>query len=252
MLHNTSCHPLNPTEVQHHHPPRPSRKFRIRWRKHWLIYRILGTISFAVLEECTDQFNELSSQAGPTQEELKAFSQEIDHHNRNEDTVFNGIKANLADDIKQQVSASMRSKSADWIVLIRGEVARQVKGQVDEQIREHLPESLQQQADESRRQLEGIKVSLQNSESRMTNSFIQSTNLEDPLAPILTAEGKKSSYYPANTRCLFGYDLESAKGLSKDYELTDTDDLFMNFQQFLKHIGGWQAGKRRYPCPKSC
>lgn len=31
--------------------------------------------------------------------------------------------------------------------------------------------------------------------------------------------------------------MESAKGLNRHYELTTTDDLQMNFKQFLKHIG---------------
>ena len=30
---------------------------------------------------------------------------------------------------------------------------------------------------------------------------------------------------------------DSAKTLSRHYELTETDDLFVNFQQFLRHIG---------------
>ncbi|KAF9485938.1 hypothetical protein BDN70DRAFT_794633 [Pholiota conissans] len=129
------------------------------------------------------------------------------------------------------------SKSSDWASLIRAEISKQVKEQVDEQITEHLPQSLQEQADESRRQLEGIKISLENSQARMANSFIGTNNLDDPLTPILTPDGKASRFYPPNTRSLFGYDLDSAQTLNKDYQLTETDDLFMNFQQFLRHIG---------------
>ncbi|KJA28940.1 hypothetical protein HYPSUDRAFT_128453, partial [Hypholoma sublateritium FD-334 SS-4] len=120
---------------------------------------------------------------------------------------------------------------------IREETIKQVKEQVDVQISEHLPESLQTQLDESKRQLEGIKISLRNSQARMTNSYIGTTNLDDPLSPILTPGGLSSPYYPPNARSLFGYDLDSAKILSRHYELTETDDLFMNFQQFLRHIG---------------
>jgi hypothetical protein len=62
-----------------------------------------------------------------------------------------------------------------------------------------------------------------------------------------------SPLYPPNTRCLLGYDREyafarvtrrnqldivdSAKGLNKDYELGESEDLSTNLQQFLKHIG---------------
>ena len=53
-----------------------------------------------------------------------------------------------------------RSKAPTWI---RDEISRQVKEQVDIQIMEHLPETLQQQADESKRQLDDMRISLQNS-----------------------------------------------------------------------------------------
>jgi hypothetical protein len=53
-----------------------------------------------------------------------------------------------------------RSRAPDWI---RDEVSRQVKEQVDIQLSEHLPETLQQQADESKRQVDEIRISLRNS-----------------------------------------------------------------------------------------
>ncbi|PPQ88461.1 hypothetical protein CVT25_011587 [Psilocybe cyanescens] len=143
-------------------------------------------------------------------------------------------KLELVDDIRQEAEASVRNKIGD---LVRKEVARQVKEQVAEQIKEHLPDSLQQQADESKRQLDGIKISLRNSEARIQNSFIQTNGLMDPLAPILMTTGEKSPLYPSNAWSLLNYDLESAKGLNRHYELTTTDDLQMNFKQFLKHIG---------------
>lgn len=56
-----------------------------------------------------------------------------------------------------------RSLSKGWADLIKEEVTAQVREQVDLQITEHLPESLQQQVNETKRQVEGIKVSLKNS-----------------------------------------------------------------------------------------
>lgn len=57
----------------------------------------------------------------------------------------------------------LRNQSTDWTDFIREETTKQVREQVDIQISEHLPESLQTQLDESKRQLEGIKISLRNS-----------------------------------------------------------------------------------------
>ncbi|KDR75722.1 hypothetical protein GALMADRAFT_140335 [Galerina marginata CBS 339.88] len=190
--------------------------------------------AFTMLNDCTDKFIGFPSQYETTQQEVEACSRKIDEHKRSTEEILSEIKSKLNEDINQEVATSVRSRMAD---MLRDEVGRQVKEQVDEQIKEHLPESLQQQADESKRQLEEIRISLQNSEARMANSFIQTNNLFDPLSPILTSKGEKSPYYPTNARCLFGYDLESAKGLNKDYELTESDDLQMNFKQFLKHIG---------------
>lgn len=185
--------------------------------------------ALTILDESADRFAENPSQS---KDKIAALNQEI-AKNDSEPT-FKEIKSRLRDQIRQQVAISVKSRAPDWI---RDEVSRQVKEQVDIQIMEHLPETLQQQANESKRQLNEMRISLQNSESRLANSFIQLTNPNDPLAPILTSEGKTSPLYPPNTRCLFGYDLESAKGLNKDYELGESDDLSTNLQQFLKHIG---------------
>jgi hypothetical protein len=105
--------------------------------------------------------------------------------------------------------------------VIRSEVLKQVEEQVDTQIVEHIPVGLQQQAEESNKQVQDVKISLANSyvvimitgamlditsKSRITNSRIQSGDLDEPLAPILNSKGKKSSLYPSNLRSLFAYD----------------------------------------------
>lgn len=110
--------------------------------------------------------------------------------------------------------------------VIRSEVLKQVEKQVNAQIVEHIPVGLQQQAEESNEQVRDIMTSLTNSyvmiliigamaavldvqkisKSRIANSNIQSGDLDEPLAPILNSEGKKSSIYPANLRSLFAYD----------------------------------------------
>lgn len=94
------------------------------------------------------------------------------------------------------------------------------------------------------------------SKSRITNSYIQSGDLDEPLAPVLNSEGKKSSLYPSNLRSLFAYDrkdqwflpltakwmivvksVETAKRLNKDCGLVEAEELDKNLKQFLAHIG---------------
>lgn len=96
------------------------------------------------------------------------------------------------------------------------------------------------------------------SKSRITNSHIQSEDLDAPLAPILNSEGKKSSLYPSNLRSLFAYDrkdqmiffscckmdhliivksVETAKKLNKDCGLVEAEEVDKNLNQFLAHIG---------------
>jgi len=46
---------------------------------------------------------------------------------------------------------------------VRREAVKQVQEQVDEQIADHMPVSLKDQAEESKRQLQDIRISLENS-----------------------------------------------------------------------------------------
>ncbi|KAF8161255.1 hypothetical protein B0H34DRAFT_700150 [Crassisporium funariophilum] len=167
-------------------------------------------------------------------EELGSFRQEIHKHEAKQEKILETIRSGLEDDIKNQISAAVKN---DIGRVLRAEVAKQVKEQVDVQITEHIPVSLQQQAEESKHQLQAIKTSLANSESRLANSNIQSGNLDDPLASILTSDGKKSDFYPSNLRSLFVYDLESARALNRDYGLVVADTVELNLKQFLAHIG---------------
>lgn len=100
-----------------------------------------------------------------------------------------------------------------------------------------------------------LDLKVQFSKARITNSRIQSGDLDEPLAPILNSEGKKSSIYPSNLRSLFAYDrkdswlplflqtddccksVETAKQLNKDCGLVEAEELDKNLKQFLAHIG---------------
>lgn len=89
--------------------------------------------------------------------------------------------------------------------------------------------------------------------------------MDEPLAPILNSEGKKSSVYPSNLRSLFAYDgkdqifsslslflkmddccesVETAKKLIKDCGLVEAEELDKNLKQFLAHIGKLVSRKK--------
>jgi hypothetical protein len=126
---------------------------------------------------------------------------------------------------------------------IRLELTQQIRAAVEGQITEHLPVSLQDQAEESKRQLIEVRNSLLNrwvdlvrcwpifcsrtatslgtrayyfvpvteflafhSEARRSNATLRSTNLDDPLAPVVKANGEESALAPQTLRQLFSYD----------------------------------------------
>ncbi|CAA7259021.1 unnamed protein product [Cyclocybe aegerita] len=192
------------------------------------------TTAFEGFSDLSAHFANIPSEYELTLKDVEACIEEIRIHEQNQQEEFEAIKSKMGVDIKEQVESSIRGKIAD---LIREEAMIQVREQVDGQIREHIPVSLEDQVKETKRQLQEVQISLKNSEARVVNSFIQSMNLFDNLSPVLTSAGEKSPLYPVNVKSLFGYDLESAKKLSRDYELREADDLHTNFRQFLKHIG---------------
>jgi len=165
---------------------------------------------------------------------IRSYLEEIRRHEEDQQNLIEQIKLSFADEIKKQVNLQIRKELDE---AIRSEVSKQVEEQVDVRIVQHIPVSLQQQAEESKEQLRDINTSLANSKARITNSYIQSGNLDEPLAPILNSEGKQSSLYPSNLRSLFAYDLESAKQLNKDCGLVEAEGLDRNLKQFLAHIG---------------
>ncbi|KAH6914340.1 hypothetical protein BKA70DRAFT_1421119 [Coprinopsis sp. MPI-PUGE-AT-0042] len=120
---------------------------------------------------------------------------------------------------------------------IKATVEEIIKDEVEQQIGDHIPVPLKQQAEETKEQLRVVQASLQNSRSRSANSGLQAEHLYEPLAIVLTPEGKRSRWWPADLGSLFAYDLKSARALVKDFGLVDSEKLHINFQRFLVHIG---------------
>lgn len=93
------------------------------------------------------------------------------------------------------------------------------------------------------------------SESRISNSNVDILNLDEALASVLTSEGTRSDYFPADLRSLLSYDSmceasrplrglltiddldDATKKLVKDYGLVEAEEPEMNIKRFLMHIG---------------
>jgi len=165
---------------------------------------------------------------------IKSYLEEIRLHEKNQQNLLEQIRLGFSDEIGKEVEEQLRSELDD---VIRSEVLKQVEEQVNAQIVEHIPISFQKQAEESNEQVRNVQTSLTNSKSRIANSRIQSGDLDEPLAPILNSEGKRSSLYPSNLRSLFAYDVETAKMLNKDCGLVEAEEIDKNLKQFLAHIG---------------
>jgi hypothetical protein len=100
------------------------------------------------------------------------------------------------------------------------------------------------------------------SESRISNSNVDILNLDEALATVLTSEGTRSDYFPADLRSLLSYDSmceasrlplrglltiddvdDATKKLVKDYGLVEAEESEMNIKRFLVHIGEqWAVG----------
>ncbi|KAG8680314.1 hypothetical protein FRC08_016390, partial [Ceratobasidium sp. 394] len=144
------------------------------------------------------------------------------------------IKHIVKDVLKEQIADHMRAQIQEQI---RVELAQQIHEAVIEQMPEHLPVSLQEQADESKRQLIEVRHSLLNSEARRSNATLRSTNLDDPLAPVVKTNGEESALAPETLRQLFSYDSAQARALVRDYGLREHDVRERNLNRFMAHIG---------------
>ncbi|KAJ2928629.1 hypothetical protein H1R20_g8487, partial [Candolleomyces eurysporus] len=143
------------------------------------------------------------------------------------------VKEDLQEEFRQQYERTIRDKLREQV---RAVITEQVKVQVDAQLKEHIPVSLRQQLEDTKQQLKEMKISLQNSEARTTNSELTETDLFRVLAVVLTPEGKESDKYPQDLCSLFAYDLATARTLVREYGLVDSEVLEVNFRRFLAHI----------------
>jgi hypothetical protein len=93
------------------------------------------------------------------------------------------------------------------------------------------------------------------SEARAKNAGIHAMDRDEPLAPVVKADGTRSEFFPADMRTLRSYDcelyqcyffsisdrashlVELVGALVRDYGLPEDVTAEVNLNRFMKHIG---------------
>lgn len=153
---------------------------------------------------------------------------------KHQDARITDIRSFVKDDFKVQIAELMKVQIQEQI---KAEIAMQTKNEVDAQIHEHLPIPLHVQAQESQLQLSEVRVQLKNSEARRHNSHLKSTNLNEQLSIVIKKDGTESVLWPKTLRALFGFDLDNARALVKDFGLTEHELREGNINRFMAFIG---------------
>ncbi|KAI0745057.1 hypothetical protein C8Q76DRAFT_702307 [Earliella scabrosa] len=198
----------------------------------------LGTLdqTFRTLNDQSSQFSSLGPNMQTAEEEMNALRRLIKKKEKVQEERVADIKRTIKEDVKVKAGDDMREAIRKQIRL---EIVKQVPEVMAAQIHEHLPVPLEEQAEESRRQLEEVKIALRNSEARRLNANLRPspTNLGDKLEIVFKPDGSQSALYPSNLRSLFSYDGVKARALLKDYGLHDHGVLEKNLNRFMAHIG---------------
>jgi len=169
-----------------------------------------------------------------TANQIRHLRRQMRNQEKHQDARINDIKALVRDNLKVQIAEHLREQIAGQI---KDEIANQVKDEVSHQIETHLPIPLAIQATESHEQLAEVRVSLQNNEARLYNSHLERSKFQEPLAPLLRADGTPSEKYPATIKALFSYEPDVIKELLQEYGLPLHTIRESNVNRFLSFVG---------------
>ncbi|KAI0785869.1 hypothetical protein C8Q75DRAFT_722196 [Abortiporus biennis] len=121
-----------------------------------------------------------------------------------------------------------------------------VKEQVTEELPKFFPKELQEEVEHYRQELEQVQQALHNSESRLANSVLRSTNLKEPIHTIYKIDGTISENFPRDVNSLFNMDTETSQRLMEEYGLEDiSQSRERNLNRFMQFCGiGYQLVRR--------
>lgn len=204
------------------------------------------TQTFEALQNQTLRVAEVGGTVNAAQEVKELGKQLVGLDKRQEDQI-NELKTLIRDVLVAQIAEQMRVHLRE---IIRTQVAPRVKVAVAEQLRTQFPEGLEETLESHRKQLNLVKQSLQNAESRRINALIRASELNQPLRPLLMEDGKPSEHLPSTLAGIFSLPPKSVVYLMLDYKIPyvegePREKIFNRIMQFLG------IGFQMVPTPKS-
>ncbi|KAF8320332.1 hypothetical protein DL93DRAFT_1833567 [Clavulina sp. PMI_390] len=134
---------------------------------------------------------------------------------RQEERVQN-LKVLLRDVLKAQIGDHLRHHVH---LIIQEKVKERVAAHVENQLNKQFPPALREQVARHKRQLQGVKQSLWDSNARRQNAILKDHQLEEPLQPLMKPDGGISWIFPKRLADLFSLDAKEALQLCQEYDL---------------------------------
>jgi len=156
---------------------------------------------------------------------------------RQEERVQN-LKVLLRDVLKAQIGDHLRYHVH---MIIQEKVKERVAQHVENELNKQFPPTLREQVVRHKRQLQGVKRSLWDSNARRQNALIKDHQLTEELHPLLMESGGVSSLFPKTLGDMFSLTGEDAKQLCIDYDLPPVENVPSeredNLNAFMHHVG---------------
>ncbi|KAG9014433.1 hypothetical protein FRB93_013558 [Tulasnella sp. JGI-2019a] len=168
-------------------------------------------------------------------EQISSLRKHMAQNEKKQDKRMNDVKTLLKDVLKDEIVPHIRNKIEGGV---NDQLDRTAEGTISREIARHLPSRLQDKIIEDSQQLLDLEVKLHNSEARRANALIRSNHLNDPLHPLLTAQGNVSHGFPRDLSQLFSLSDDEAMALNDEYGLEDiVEGKERNLNRFMQLCG---------------
>ncbi|KAF8653282.1 hypothetical protein AX16_003984 [Volvariella volvacea WC 439] len=188
----------------------------------------------AAYQEALHRIEATSPSIDASLREIDGLRAKFNNHQQWHDGQINRLKAQVQVGHDKDILARI---GVDLPQQVEDEIKRQTKEVLDTQLHNLIPTGPESRVEDAQNQLRAMESLLHNSKSRMTNSYLQREDLDDPLQPVFDKNGVTSDMYPKDLRTLLAYNQDQLKKLLGHYELLVDDNWVGNINRFLTHIG---------------
>jgi len=180
-------------------------------------------------------------------QQIHALRKQLVAQDKKQEEQIEDLKALIQEILVQQIAVEMGKHLRD---IIREKVVPKVRERVAEQLQRQFPDGVEEQLASHRVQLNLVRQSLQNAESRRMNALIKSNQLTDSLQPLLKADGKPSPHLPPHLAGIFQLPDKSIRALMEDYGIPflEDDSRERRFNRIMQFLG---IAFQMVPTPKS-